>query len=115
MKYTRLVCLVSSMSFVLLTGTAGLADTIRVMYAGKIVEVASVEELFNSPLHPYTEALISAIPEPEPNLDYHPQTLKGDLLNVINQPSGCVFRSLCPLARADCAAENWGEQKAGAR
>jgi oligopeptide/dipeptide ABC transporter ATP-binding protein len=78
-------------------------DRVAVMYAGNIVEVASVDGLFNSPLHPYTEALISAIPEPESHFNYRPQTLKGDRLNVIDQPRGCVFQNRCPLAQPACA------------
>jgi len=77
-------------------------DRVAVMYRGKIVEAAPVDELFTAPLHPYTEALISAIPEPEPLPDYCPQPLKGDLLDVIGHPSGCVFQDRCPLARPEC-------------
>ncbi len=78
-------------------------ERIAVMYGGKIVEVAPVDQLFTSPLHPYTEALLSAIPEPDPKLAYHPRILKGEMLNLINRPKGCVFQNLCPLAQRLCA------------
>ncbi|MFQ5850550.1 MAG: ABC transporter ATP-binding protein [Candidatus Binatia bacterium] len=78
-------------------------ERVAVMYGGKIVEVAPVEDLFNSPLHPYTEALISAIPEPDPRLAYRPRILKGEVLNLIDRPPGCVFQSRCPLAERVCS------------
>ncbi len=87
-------------------------ERVAVMYGGKIVEVAPVDELFNSPLHPYTEALISAIPEPDPRLAYRPHVLKGEVVNLIDRPPGCVFQSRCPLAERVCSeAEPLLEEK----
>lgn len=77
-------------------------ERVAVMYGGKIVEVAPVDDLFASPLHPYTEALISAIPQPDPRLAYRPGLLKGEMLNLMNRPQGCVFQNRCPLAQHVC-------------
>ncbi|MBT3765173.1 MAG: peptide ABC transporter substrate-binding protein, partial [Rhodospirillales bacterium] len=57
----------------------------------------------NNPLHPYTEALISAIPEPDPNLEFNPSLLKGDMVNLINRQAGCVFVGRCPVATSTCS------------
>jgi len=78
-------------------------ERVAVMYGGKIVELASVDQLFSSPLHPYTEALLSAIPEPDPKRLYRPRILKGEMSNLTARPKGCVFRNLCPLAERVCA------------
>jgi oligopeptide/dipeptide ABC transporter ATP-binding protein len=78
-------------------------ERVAVMYGGKIVELAAVDELFNSPLHPYTEALISAIPEPDPRIPYRPRVIKGEVVNLINRPPGCIFRNRCPIAEHICA------------
>ena len=77
-------------------------ERVAVMYGGKIVELAPVDELFNSPLHPYTEALISAIPEPESRFGYHPKILKGEKLNLTHPAKGCVLQDRCPLAEPLC-------------
>lgn len=77
-------------------------DRVAVMYGGKIVESASVEDLFRSPLHPYTEALISAIPEPDPQLNFQPRILKGEVVNVIQRAPGCIFQGRCPVSKAIC-------------
>jgi len=78
-------------------------DHVVVMYGGKIVEAGPVDKIFNSPLHPYTEALITAIPSPDPRLDYRPRPIKGELVNLINRPPGCVFQGRCPLSQPRCA------------
>jgi len=78
-------------------------ERVAVMYGGKIVEIAAVDELFNAPLHPYTEALISAIPEPDPRIPYRPRILKGEVVNLINRPPGCVFQNRCPIAQRLCS------------
>jgi oligopeptide/dipeptide ABC transporter ATP-binding protein len=78
-------------------------DQVVVMYGGKIVEVGPVDDLFNSPLHPYTEALITAIPAPDPRLEYKPRQIKGEVVNLINRPPGCVFQGRCPLSQGLCA------------
>lgn len=77
-------------------------DRIAVMYGGKFVEVGPVGELFTAPLHPYTEALISAIPEPNPRMNYRPRILKGEIVSLINRPPGCIFQSRCPMAKGMC-------------
>jgi peptide/nickel transport system ATP-binding protein/oligopeptide transport system ATP-binding protein len=78
-------------------------ERVAVMYGGKIVEMGQVDDLFNNPLHPYTEALISAIPEPDPNLEFNPSLLKGDMVNLINRQAGCVFVGRCPVATSTCS------------
>jgi oligopeptide/dipeptide ABC transporter ATP-binding protein len=80
-------------------------DRVAVMYGGKIVEVGPVEELFADPRHPYTQALISAIPEPDPTREYRPQVLEGEMVNLIDRPAGCVFCGRCPVAEAICRNE----------
>lgn len=78
-------------------------ERVAVMYGGKIVESASVDGLFSAPLHPYTEALISAIPLPDPRQPYQPRLLTGEILNLIDPPKGCIFQSRCPLAQPVCS------------
>ena len=85
-------------------------------YGGKIVEVGPVEDLFNNPIHPYTQALISAIPEPDPNLEFRPHVLEGEMVNLINRPPGCVFCGRCPVAQKICSeVEPILEEKAAGR
>ena len=69
------------------------------MYLGKIVEVADRDELYNNPTHPYTRALLSAVPRPEPNSDRERVQLPGEVPSPINPPSGCTFYPRCPLTR----------------
>jgi peptide/nickel transport system ATP-binding protein len=80
-----------------------ICDTVIVLYLGRIMEVAPAAELYTSPQHPYTRALLSAIPSPDPTAHRNRQILTGDIPSPANPPSGCVFRTRCPLAIKACA------------
>lgn len=90
-----------------------ISDEIAVMYLGKIVEVADHREIFRNPRHPYTKALLSAIPIPNPNLKRERIILEGDVTSPINPPPGCRFRSRCRHASAACAESCPGLRKIG--
>lgn len=79
-----------------------ISDEVAVMYAGKIVERAPVDEIFARPLHPYTQILLAANPEPNPRAESVPVEVKGEPLTPINPPPGCRFASRCPLATQEC-------------
>ncbi|TQS72065.1 dipeptide ABC transporter ATP-binding protein [Ornithinibacillus gellani] len=79
-----------------------MSDRIGVMYLGNMVEVGDNEEIYKEPLHPYTQALISAIPEPDPTLKKERIVLQGDVPSPQNPPSGCVFHTRCPVAMPKC-------------
>lgn len=82
-----------------------ISDRIGVMYLGKLVELTTSEQLYKTPLHPYTEALLSAIPIPDPDLEDKRETilLEGEIPSPISPPSGCVFRTRCPKVMEKCA------------
>ncbi|MFW6147432.1 MAG: ABC transporter ATP-binding protein [Thermodesulfobacteriota bacterium] len=82
-----------------------ICDRVAVMYLGKIVETASYKELYNNPKHPYTQALMSAIPVPDPKAKKVKAVLKGDVPSPINPPSGCYFHPRCPHKMEECDQE----------
>ncbi len=80
------------------------SDDVAVMYLGKIMEMAPREQIFNAPQHPYTKALLSAVPIPDPDLARQRDrlVLRGTIPSPMNPPSGCVFHTRCPMATAEC-------------
>ena len=84
---------------------AHICDRVGVMYVGKLVEVADTETLYSSPLHPYTEALLGAVPHPDPDYRGHRTLLAGEIANPASPPSGCYFHPRCPYAVDECSRE----------
>ena len=80
-----------------------MSDRVAVMYLGKIVEMAPGDELYKNPRHPYTEALLSAVPIPDPRLEKNRQILQGDVPSPINPPSGCYFHPRCIYRQDPCS------------
>ncbi|HEX3031049.1 MAG TPA: dipeptide ABC transporter ATP-binding protein [Bacillota bacterium] len=91
-----------------------ISDRVAVMYLGRIVEMASYKELYQNPQHPYTKALLSAIPVPNPKLKRERIMLKGDVVSPIDPPPGCNFSSRCPYAEPRCSTETPVLQEYGA-
>jgi len=81
-----------------------ISDTVSIMYLGKLVEVAECEEVYESPKHPYTEALLSAVPVPDPKNKSKRILLSGDVPSPANAPSGCHFHPRCPKVFEDCSS-----------
>ncbi|MCF8566805.1 dipeptide ABC transporter ATP-binding protein [Alicyclobacillus tolerans] len=88
-----------------------ISDRILVMYLGRMAELASPQDLFHEPLHPYTQALFSAVPVPNPRAKRERIILKGDLPSPASPPSGCVFHTRCPIAQELCQQQvpEWRE------
>ena len=84
-----------------------LCQRVAVMYLGRIVELADGDELFGNPLHPYTQALLAAVPVPDPSVEAHRtfRPVQGEVPSPINPPSGCVFHPRCPIAVEGCKHE----------
>ncbi|MEA2007560.1 MAG: oligopeptide/dipeptide ABC transporter ATP-binding protein [Chloroflexota bacterium] len=98
-----------------LSVVAHISKRVAVMYLGQFVELAPTKDLFYTPKHPYTEALMSAIPEVDPNQEMNPVHLKGEIPSPINPPSGCRFHTRCSYAQDICKTEipQWQEIEKG--
>jgi oligopeptide transport system ATP-binding protein len=94
-----------------------IADRVAVMYLGKIMELADVDTLYNDPKHPYTKALLSAVPVPDPKVEAERRRviLEGDIPSPSNPPPGCPFNTRCPMAEERCVTEvpEWRELESG--
>jgi len=82
-----------------------LADRVAVMYVGRLVEIGETRAMYRRPLHPYTEALLSAVPKPNPRKRAERTRLKGDIPDPSNPPDGCYFHPRCPYVQERCKTE----------
>ncbi len=92
-----------------------ISDRVGVMYLGRMAEVVEAEDLFHSPAHPYTQALLSAIPQPDPTQEQHRIILEGDIPSPVNPPSGCYFHTRCHHCGELCTCEVPQMQRIGER
>jgi len=83
-----------------------ISDKVGVMYVGQLVESAATQELYDQPLHPYTEALLSAIPKPNPHMKSERIILQGEVANPAKLPDGCYFHTRCPYCKDRCKKEH---------
>jgi peptide/nickel transport system ATP-binding protein len=82
-----------------------ISNQVAVMYVGRLVEVAKTDELYSAPKHPYSEALMAAMPKPDPRRLNHPNQLPGEVASPFNPPSGCYFHPRCRYVKAICKTE----------
>ncbi len=80
-----------------------ISDRVAVMYVGRVVESGSTQQIYSNPQHPYTKALLSALPRPEPDSNFQPEILRGEVANPANPPSGCNFHPRCSQATEFCS------------
>jgi oligopeptide transport system ATP-binding protein len=91
-----------------------ISDRVAVMYLGRIVEIARAQDLYANPLHPYTEALLSAVPIPDPKAKKNRIRLQGEVPNPINPPTGCHFHPRCPIRQLPLCSTERPELRTGA-
>ena len=82
-----------------------ICDRIGVLYLGRLAEIGNLSDIYGKPLHPYTQALLEAVPVPDPKFRRTMAMPKGEIPNPINPPSGCRFHPRCPLAKENCSVE----------